>query len=212
MFYKYYSVNDYSEKVLETGDVWTSSPKEFNDPFDSLVTLNFNKVGIKELFVEWASEKSICCFSRNFRNILMWSHYADNHRGFCIGIDNPEIEDSDIFSNVVYSQSFLEFDDEEKFLKHSSGRINKNWRKILTHKSLDWSYEEEVRLILELGDSCSMGKTFNIGKESITKVFFGLCMSENDKILIKNIMKERRCDFYQMELSNSSFSLEAKIL
>lgn len=211
MFYKYYKLNEYSKLALENGEVWTSSPREFNDPFDCLMTLKFSENEINNIFKEWAANKSICCFSRNFRNILMWSHYADSHRGFCIGIDNYDIENSEIFSNVIYSKSFLEFDNEKIFLKHDIEQgVNRNWEKILTHKALDWAYEEEVRLILELGENYTKGRTFHIGQASITQVFFGLCMSEGDKEILKNIMKGRSCTFYQMVRSDNSFALEAK--
>src|SRR6516165_6791682 len=30
---------------------------------------------------------SALCFSKSWNNILMWSHYADKHRGICLGFD-----------------------------------------------------------------------------------------------------------------------------
>jgi hypothetical protein len=30
------------------------------------------------------------CFSRTSSNILMWSHYGDNHKGICLGFDVPD--------------------------------------------------------------------------------------------------------------------------
>ncbi|MCH7534810.1 MAG: DUF2971 domain-containing protein, partial [Bacteroidetes bacterium] len=32
-------------------------------------------------------ETLICSLSANNSNILLWSHYSDSHRGFCIGFD-----------------------------------------------------------------------------------------------------------------------------
>lgn len=29
--------------------------------------------------------RGVCCFSETSDDILMWSHYADNHKGFCLG-------------------------------------------------------------------------------------------------------------------------------
>lgn len=209
MFYKYYQLNEYSKLVLQTGEVWAANPKEFNDPFDCRLTLDFSSDRLTELFKDWASKKAICCFSRNFRNILMWSHYANNHKGFCIGVSHPELENSGLLADVVYSKYFLEIN-EEDFLKVDKEKgFKQHWDKILTHKFFDWSYEEEIRLILELNDCSMKGKKFLIGRQTITKIFFGLCMDDNDKKIIKDIMKDRACAFYQMIISNSGFELEA---
>lgn len=212
MIYKYYSINKYSKLVLETGEIWAANPREFNDPFDSLVTLKFSKDEVTNLFKEWAARKAICCFSRNFRNILMWSHYANNHKGFCIGIYHPELENSGLLADVIYSKYFLDVN-EDNFLKIDSEKgFNQDWDKILNHKFLDWSYEEEIRLILELDNCSSKGKSFLIGSQTITKIFFGLCMNDEDKKMLKDIMQHRTCIFYQMELSDASFALDAKVV
>ena len=26
----------------------------------------------------------VVCFSESYDNIIMWSHYSDNHKGFCL--------------------------------------------------------------------------------------------------------------------------------
>jgi len=41
-----------------------------------------------------AKERSnwgVSCFSMNFNNILMWSHYTDKHLGICIGFNLKEL-------------------------------------------------------------------------------------------------------------------------
>ena len=68
----------------------------------------------------------ISCFSETNKSILMWSHYAENHEGFCVEYDFKELGANDpvtryifpvIYSNKVfdlgnyYSHSNKEFDD-----------------------------------------------------------------------------------------------------
>ena len=36
----------------------------------------------------------ICCFSEVDDNILMWSHYADSHKGLCLEFDTKKIPDT----------------------------------------------------------------------------------------------------------------------
>jgi hypothetical protein len=90
--------------------------------------------------------------SKVWDSILMWSHYADSHSGFCVGYDAPALDEqlaqldessgSLLFDHraVQYSPYPLlipsELDDEDFVLKR-------------THlKALDWSHEEEWRFIV----------------------------------------------------------------
>ena len=33
------------------------------------------------------SQRGVACFTTELNNILMWSHYADGHKGFCLEFD-----------------------------------------------------------------------------------------------------------------------------
>ena len=76
--FKYHTVNKNSISCLVNGFVWFSSPGDFNDPYDTAVidndflrSINFN------------NEKIFCLSAKN-DSFLMWSHYCDSHRGFCV--------------------------------------------------------------------------------------------------------------------------------
>lgn len=43
-----------------------------------------------DLWKHMAKLYSMCCFAGVPNSILMWSHYADRHRGVCIGFEPPE--------------------------------------------------------------------------------------------------------------------------
>tara|TARA_R100001480_G_scaffold142190_1_gene139647 strand:- start:96 stop:950 length:855 start_codon:yes stop_codon:yes gene_type:complete len=42
---------------------------------------------LKKLLKEQAGEIGLLCLSKDFENPLMWSHYSNGHRGFCVGYD-----------------------------------------------------------------------------------------------------------------------------
>jgi hypothetical protein len=80
--YKFYTVNKNSISSLVNKFVWFSSPNDFNDPFDTalidndyLRSINFNN-------------EKIFCLTKSYDNFLMWSHYAESHRGFCIEFED----------------------------------------------------------------------------------------------------------------------------
>lgn len=79
------------------------------------------------------------CFSRTSNNILMWSHYADNHKGICLGFDVPD----EFARDVRYVSSIQEveslFDSTEQDQEEVIGQLS-------YVKYIGWAYEEEVRV------------------------------------------------------------------
>src|SRR4030042_3833160 len=75
-----------------------------NDPFE-LTALNTHKREIRGLLkrfkVSKNSEMGLLCFSKNWTNPLLWSHYASKHEGICLGFDltpGSEVQD------VIYAK------------------------------------------------------------------------------------------------------------
>lgn len=96
----------------------------------------------------------VCCFSTTPNSPLMWSHYANNHKGICIefltedkdGVPlfKKEEKKNFILEKVDYSDNPINFFREK--LPTEDGDVN---TKILTTKSSKWSYEEEIRFVTE---------------------------------------------------------------
>jgi hypothetical protein len=86
------------------------------------------------------SERRIYCLTPDPDSTLMWSHYAENHRGICLefGVDNP------LFSlalQVLYASEY------PLWLPHEfEARQGRTIEMILT-KAEEWRYEKEFRLI-----------------------------------------------------------------
>ncbi len=207
MLYKYFAYNENSLSCLLNYEVWASKPTEFNDPFDSLLTIEFNDKKIEKEFKDYTQSKAVSCFSKKMDSILMWSHYAESHKGFCIGIDSPELENSDLLSYVNYSEDFLEVDHKAFLYSNKKGKINKEWERILTQKYIDWKYEEEVRLILHFDNPQAKGKCFSLPEGSIKEIYFGCKMNDKNKSNIRKIMADRNVTFYDMKQSLNNFKL-----
>ncbi|WP_175472645.1 MULTISPECIES: DUF2971 domain-containing protein [unclassified Duganella] len=123
--------------------------------------------------------QGVLSLSRTNNNILMWSHYADSHKGIVLGLD----ETHDFFSgvdrmglkrpprNVVYStkRQLVKAGDTQAF------------EKLMCQKSLDWAYEEEVRLFRAFGtdEECLSFSPhqihlFELPKTCIKQVYIGM--------------------------------------
>lgn len=87
----------------------------------------------------------VLCMSAKWNSILMWSHYGDFHKGFCIGFNEEKMRQSGLFGKggpVIYSGNFPLINplDNEDIMITSFYQTH--------YKSIDWSYEEEYRFTL----------------------------------------------------------------
>ena len=139
------------------------------------------------------SQQGIACFSENVDNILMWSHYSDGHRGFCLEFDTSFYPFSKAIQ-VHYSEFLpsLHPADDEILLAP-----------LLTTKSIGWSYEKEWRVIHAQGDiECG----FDSG--ALTGVYFG---SEMPFVHIETLslaVSGSPTKLYKMKRSKTEFKVE----
>lgn len=120
---------------------------------DSELRVQFNAT-INDVLVKMRGRLLASCFSLKNDSLLMWSHYAYNHKGACIEF---EIDDHD-FKPVSYSKNFPTFELAKllgiifahRFLKEEIDYEKEEYqfalRPILTKADV-WSYEAEVRCV-----------------------------------------------------------------
>lgn len=213
--YTFRSFNVYSLSDLINSEITVSPSKNMNDPFDSIINL----WGTKELLEITCKEpKHIKNLSRSFdyfrirsfcngnttralQNILMWSHYADEHRGYCI-----KYKLSKHFIKQKENDSF-----EHMFLKPIIYRKDKvdisemttiNTDLAFATKHRSWKYENEVRLIVYNPNKEDAFYGIPLDKDScIEAIYFG-CRCEPKTInTIKNLFSKTDTPpkFYQMK-------------
>src|SRR4051812_20082149 len=61
------------------------------------------KKRLAEFKTYYDSRRGLVCFSRNWIDPVLWSHYAQRHRGLCLGFDvkRDEIELVDYFDDRI---------------------------------------------------------------------------------------------------------------
>ncbi len=65
LLYRYYKFDEYSQRIFENNEIFFSSPKSFNDPFDSKIMISFQGTrNQKKLFFRKLSPQSRPDFSR----------------------------------------------------------------------------------------------------------------------------------------------------
>jgi len=83
----------------------------------------------------------ICSFSKDPKNILLWSHYADGFKGICIEVEIDDNSSDFDLVEVKYESTRVLFSNKAARLKGEMPRI------ILSRKAKNWSVEKEVRAL-----------------------------------------------------------------
>jgi hypothetical protein len=219
--YKYYPLfdtNEESDKRLDAfknNQIWFSSIESLNDPCEfegyfidenKMKKEGFNNINLVNKRLQ--DEKkffTVSCFSGKVDNFLMWSHYANGHRGYCV---EYQVSNKNEFYKMEYSPERI--DATAAAVKYTyqipgSPEGNKTralMKLIFAHKSIEWSYEEEYRLhktidlILPAKD-----KEFLELKEKIEN---GIKKEEKRKVLTDFLKHDYQGGLY----SNNSLGIE----
>lgn len=120
---------------------------DLNDPFE-LIAQDMKDPKMRRsmrAFKAGCSEKyGFICFSRSSQSPVQWGHYGEKHKGICIGFDVP----SELLHSIKYTDERLRFD--SSVLKNKQSKLS--WMAdFLVTKHSHWSYEQEERMIVDLG-------------------------------------------------------------
>lgn len=210
---------------IEKNYFWAPDFSNLNDPFETTITSdNLIKQSkfVLPFFGKSSSEKfqpviealgdvlahtekiGIYSLSKTFDDELLWAHYANSHKGFCIEYD------LDILLNTYKSNKIYSFPviykkeppsvDFKDIIK--AGKSDTIIHKMAGHKSLRWKHEEEVRIVTE-----DYGE-FSYDFRAIKSIYFGHRMIEEDKDEIMSRLKGRGIDYYQIERIPKTYKFE----
>lgn len=185
--YNYTSININTVKSILNEQLWLSHTNSFNDPVDPSIK-QFKKY--KEDYDYLLDSIKIGCLTTKNDNTLMWSHYADKHRGICIEYDIGKIYEKDnlIINKVNYNipiitnksiadNEILEIDNINRLIE------------LFSLKSNEWKYEKEYRILYYDKERKKDGILIDCPIKSIC---FGTETSEDDKKLIRKIIKNKK--------------------
>jgi len=144
----------------------------------------------------------VCCFSAVDDNLIMWSHYAENHKGILLKFDVSELQK--VFSNiktVVYTNKIKQIDYEDS----PENLISK----LLTRKSTHWKSEKEIRIIVKKSGH------YSFPKNALKEIRFGLkCDHYQEKDVIDIIRKFDYNDtfFTKVRTTNYDYKLSTSLV
>ena len=200
-------------QTLSNNKIWMSDRSVLNDPFEGQYTYipSDNKKAKHPLeikFEEHLAKEGLAyiqsSFSYDYQNNLMWGHYANGCRGYCVEY-KLESKDSifpvqylkkrpllsslrpsdEVVKNSHYIESALEKCTEREFFEYILY--------IQSIKGYEWSYEKEVRIVT-MGEAGEDQKSGNVDINdyglSVSRIIIGYKCAYKDELL--NIARKLR--------------------
>jgi hypothetical protein len=177
--------------------------RQLNDPFELLAARFLNNKDIKKAAQEYkdklAEDYGLLCFSEDWTDPVLWTHYAARHTGICLGFDVP----IDLAMKVDYQEDRLKVD---------GGVLDKELRKkLLRTKYVSWKYENEWRVQVALKAAQQEGPVYfeRVGDRiHLAEVILGaLCITSVDDMRKLVNMHYRDVVTFQARLANGSFHI-----
>lgn len=150
---------------------------------------------------ELRNSLGIYCLTEEKESILMWSHYAENHKGFCVEYDFEDFQKkfSDFYP-VAYDEEYCGM----------SGYIWNQDSNIIMRSALSkanqWNYEKEWRIILKNNKA---DKGHVIDSPKVKSIYLG-CKATNElENELKEIAKNKNIPIYKMKMMKNKFKLDS---
>ncbi len=199
--------------VLSHRRIRFTSPVSLNDPFEYRLKIGEHEYAIQPDVAK--SETKFISLSRNHTNLLMWSHYANSHKGIVVGFSrsHPYFQNAKPvryrrLRSVLNGVNLATFEPAE---------ITKV---ILIEKALDWAYEEEERLFIDDVDNNSIiagldewEQEISLNKfpeSAIKSVYLGLRVSSDIKKKVIGILNtyQEKISLYRAKVSKDEYGIK----
>ena len=240
---KFYSLNE-DERLnnkklnsLRNEEIWLSSIKAFNDPYEfcglyvdeeKLKRADFTAdvIGSYKEFIKDSFKKyAICSLSGNtFDALPMWAYYTNNHKGFCVEYEviNPRyinkvsyeqqrIPIASVLSNIFHYTKQLE--KHEKIDEEEMAIFSLAYFALYSIKHISWMHEDEYRLVIPFfmnpNGYCN-GFSCRLSAVGLktSKIVAGLNCGEEYVDKLKTISKKLECDgFSRLRISENKYTL-----
>lgn len=183
ILYKYKKVDDfkYLLDILLNNRLYAAKYTELNDPMEGYYYYYQNNIG-RDLIDNLRNDKAklrICSLTNDKDNLVMWSHYADNHSGLVIGVElNGKYEPKTV--NYLQELKLINFVD------------NHTAEYILTNKLKLWEHEKEQRIIIDDSEYVTV---------EIKEIILGNKMPRKNRDLIRAIVSKIKHDNHNIKVS-----------
>lgn len=149
---------------------------------------------------EIVQEMGVCSFSAIPNHLLMWSHYANHHRGFCVEYD---CRDGTLLRKLAHKVRYKDAVQSLSAADFAPPNNDEAFDALWLTKAECWSYEKEWRVMMSEGN-----KSFQAPSDIIS-VIFGTRMPEADRVMIARALRHNEnIQFKEALLKDGTFLIE----
>ena len=222
-FYRYRSLagngRNFTKSIVVENRLYFAAPRDLNDPYDCRPNFSLNRTekafdfrfGAIELrgsdddldeikkryWKRIESQNGVLCLSAVANSALMWSHYADSHRGVCLQFDAEHW----YFTmarpiNYAHERAIIDPWNDDNHTAEEAG---------IYTKSRDWAYEAEWRI----GRNHFPG-SYSFPSEALTGVILGANISEVNEREVRSWIDKRSTgiSLFRCRLSECTYGIE----
>ncbi len=199
--------NMYALETIEKQRIKVSRLDDLNDPFE-LYALELSNKKHRQAFRAWkkdiAKKTGFLCFSKNWSNPLLWSHYADRHKGAALKFEIPD----EFINEISYHPERLVLDIDKKL--SAGGLDEKDVQRLLTMKFKHWEYENEVRVFLRISECISENGLwfYRIGEEiKLVGIVYGPLCQLLERDIASRLPQGKTLSLTKARLAFKTFSV-----
>jgi len=153
----------------------------------------------------------VCSLTERLDSLPLWAHYADNHKGFAMEYDFKSLPLEDVMSLMLWPVRYIGIFNATEMLRGlRPGMTFNNLFALVAalHKSPDWAYEQEWRLVLPDGVTES-ARNF---KAPLKAVYLGTNISSNDERMVRDSARIADVPVFKMRLVPHQFKMESEAI
>lgn len=228
-YYSFRRFSKYSLLDIENETISLAHPREFNDPLDTILlywldteirnsTEDDIRLRYRLLMKKVAEHIKIRCLIAGKEddgrdvpieelNVLMWAHYADCHKGFCVKYEF----DSKLFESKTNNHK-IRLVDKITYSDVIDLKDEPSIRKALLEKSDFWKYEREMRFLsFDCSEDDKEFPTIDC-PEAAKAIYLGVKCSDADRRAMEKAIGDKNIPLYQMSVDETKLTRFKKTL
>lgn len=144
--------------------------------------------------------RGVACLTKRADEMLLWAHYADGHRGFCLEFDGTD-EPFSRARPVQYSDDLPSVNIINVLSEQNGDAV---FDAMLLTKAKCWAYEDEWRVI-----HAEENKAYTYPWQKLKAVYFGAAMPEEHVEIIALLLQGSPTKLYRMEKLDGKFAVHS---
>ncbi len=215
--YKYRSLDlnaiKHSMSIITQNRVYFARAEELNDPYEGFARVDtgslrriFPALGCEDCELEEAvrldmrRKLRIFALSETSSSSTMWSHYADSHRGICIGFNTADMKNLEPVEYLSETPIIVGEDAESIY------------KSVALRKSIDWKYEREWRAV-----KFDPQQLVPLPIDAVSEVILGCEISKEHRMVVASdlMLRSIRHDpakLYKAERGRNDYSIGRRLL